>query len=164
MQNHIRFVSLNDIQDALQSGDWSKILGENQAPAKECACGCGGKCGCHDEQPAPVEPVETKEPEHQEVGSIFSLESLQQALAQEKKDLDDATIAFTRLTNEKNARIEQLNKQIELEKSKTRYVRKGPDMAVTMTKENAEKLIQELSNILNGSQSDKVTFNIGNLG
>lgn len=161
MQNHVRWVTLNDIQDALQSGDWSKILGVNQAPG---ACGCGGKCGCQDEQPAPVEPVETKEPEHQEVGSIFSLESLQQALAQEKKDLDDATIAFTRLTNEKNARIEQINKQIELEKSKTRYVRKGPDMAVTMTKENAEKLMQELSNIINGSQSDKVTFNIGNLG
>lgn len=161
MQNHVRFVSLNDIQDALQSGDWSKILGVNQAPG---ACGCGGKCGFQDEQPASVEPVETKEPEHQEVGSIFSLESLQQALAQEKKDLDDATIAFTRLTNEKNARIEQINKQIELEKSKTRYVRKGPDMAVTMTKENAEKLMQELSNIINGSQSDKVTFNIGNLG
>lgn len=161
MQNHVRWVTLNDIQDALQSGDWTKIFGKNQAPG---ACGCGGKCGGQDEQPAPVEPVETKEPEHQEVGSIFSLESLQQALAQEKKDLDDATIAFTRLTNEKNARIEQINKQIELEKSKTRYVRKGPDMAVTMTKENAEKLMQELSNIINGSQSDKVTFNIGNLG
>lgn len=164
MDNKIRFVTLNDIQDAIQSGDWSKIIGQTQNG--ECACGCGGKCGCHDEKQATVDSQvkETKEPERQEVGSIFSLESLQQALAQEKKDLDDATIAFTRLTNEKNARIEKLNKQIELEKSKTRYVRKGPDMAVTMTKENAEKLIQELSNILNGSQSDKVTFNIGNLG
>ena len=162
MDNKIRFVSLGDIQDALQSGDWSKILGQTQGGD----CGCGGNCGCHNEKQTTVDPQvkETKEPEHQEVGSIFSLESLQQALAQEKKDLDDATIAFTRLTNEKNAKIEQLNKQIELEKSKTRYVRKGPDMAVTMTKENAEKLIQELSNIVNGSQSDKVTFNIGNLG
>lgn len=162
MDNKIRFVSLEDIQDALQSGDWSKIFGQTQVGE----CGCGGNCGCQDEKQTTVEPKvkETKEPEHQEVGSIFSLESLQQALTQEKKDLDDATIAFTRLTNEKNARIEQLNKQIELEMSKTRYVRKGPDMAVTMTKENAEKLIQELSNIVNGSQSDKVTFNIGNLG
>lgn len=162
MDNKIRFVTLNDIQEAIQSGDWSKILGQTQGGE----CGCGGNCGCHNEKQTTVDPQvkETKEPEHQEVGSIFSLESLQQALAQEKKDLDDATIAFTRLTNEKNARIEQINKQIELEKSKTRYVRKGPDMAVTMTKENAEKLMQELSNIINGSQSDKVTFNIGNLG
>ena len=85
-------------------------------------------------------------------------------MAQEQKDLDDATYAFTRLTNEKKARIAQLTKQIEVEKNKTRFVRKGSDMAITMTKENAEKLMQDLSNILNGTKAANVTFNIGNLG
>lgn len=166
MDNKIRFVSLGEIQDAIQSGDWSKILGQEQTGG--CACGCGGNCGCHNEKQATVEPkvndTKVNPAKGQAVGSIFSLESLQQALAQEKKDLDDATIAFTRLSNEKNARIEQLNKQIEIEKNKTRFVRRGSDMAVTMTKENAEKLMQELSNLLNGSQAANVTFNIGNLG
>lgn len=166
MDNKIRFVSLGEIQEALQTGDWSKIIGQTQG--NECACGCGGKCGCHEEKQATVEPkvndTKVNPVKGQAVGSIFSLESLQQALAQEKADLDSATIAFTRLSNEKNARIEQLTKQIELEKSKTRFVRRGSDMAVTMTKENAEKLMQELSNLLNGSQAANVTFNIGNLG
>ena len=166
MDNKIRFVSLGEIQDALQSGDWSKILGQPQGG--ECACGCGGNCGCHNEKQATVEPkvndTKVNPAKGQAVGSIFSLESLQQALAQEQKDLDDATYAFTRLTNEKKARIAQLTKQIEVEKNKTRFVRKGSDMAITMTKENAEKLMQELSNILNGSQAANVTFNIGNLG
>ncbi len=168
MDNQIRFVSLGEIQDAIQSGDWSKILGQTQGG--ECACGCGGNCGCHNEKQATVEPkvndtkVNTAKTKGQAVGSIYSLESLQDALSQEQKDLDDATYAFTRLTNEKKERIAQLTKQIEIEKNKTRFVRKGSDMAVTMTKENAEKLMQELSNILNGSKAANVTFNIGNLG
>ncbi len=166
MDNKIRFVSLGEIQDALQSGDWSKILGQTQNG--ECACGCGGKCGCHEEKQATVEPkvndTKVNQAKGQAVGSIFSLESLKQALAQEQQELDDATYAFTRLTNEKKAKIAQLTKQIEVEKNKTRFVRKGSDMAITMTKENAEKLMQELSNILNGSQAANVTFNIGNLG
>jgi len=164
MDNKIRFVSLGEIQEALQSGDWSKIFGQTQ----NGECACGGKCGCHEEKQATVEPkvndTKVNTAKGQAVGSIFSLESLQQALAQEQKDLDDATYAFTRLTNEKKARIAQLTKQIEVEKNKTRFVRKGSDMAITMTKENAEKLMQELSNILNGSQAANVTFNIGNLG
>ena len=166
MDNKIRFVSLGEIQEAIKSGDWSKIIGQPQGG--ECACGCGGNCGCHNEKQATVEPkvndTKVNPAKGQAVGSIFSLESLQQALAQEQEDLDNATVAFTRLTNEKNARIAQLTKQIEIEKSKTRFVRKGSDMAVTMTKENAEKLMQELSNLLNGSQAANVTFNIGNLG
>ena len=164
MDNKIRFVSLGEIQEALQSGDWSKILGQPQGG--ECAC--GGKCGCHDEKPTTVEhkanDTKVNPAKGQAVGSIFSLESLQQSLAQEQKDLDDATYAFTRLTNEKKARIAQLTKQIEIEKNKTRFVRKGSDMAVTMTKENAEKLMQDLANILNGTKASNVTFNIGNLG
>ena len=164
MDNKIRFVSLGEIQDALQSGDWSKILGQPQGG--ECAC--GGNCGCHNEKQATVEPkvndTKVNQTKGQAVGSIFSLESLKQALAQEQQELDDATYAFTRLTNEKKAKIAQLTKQIEIEKNKTRFVRKGSDMAITMTKENAEKLMQELSNILNGSQAANVTFNIGNLG
>lgn len=166
MDNKIRFVSLGEIQDAIQSGDWSKILGQTQGG--ECACGCGGNCGCHNEKQATVEPkvndTKVNQTKGQAVGSIFSLESLKQALAQEQQELDDATYAFTRLTNEKKAKIAQLTKQIEVEKNKTRFVRKGSDMAITMTKENAEKLMQELSNILNGSQAANVTFNIGNLG
>lgn len=166
MDNKIRFVSLGEIQDAIQSGDWSKILGQTQVG--ECACGCGGNCGCHNEKQATVEPkvndTKVNQTKGQAVGSIFSLESLKQALAQEQQELDDATYAFTRLTNEKKAKIAQLTKQIEVEKNKTRFVRKGSDMAITMTKENAEKLMQELSNILNGSQAANVTFNIGNLG
>lgn len=166
MDNKIRFVSLGEIQDAIQSGDWSKIIGQPQGG--EGACGCGGNCGCHAEKQATVEPkvndTKVNQAKGQAVGSIFSLESLQQALAQEQKDLDDATYAFTRLTNEKKARIAQLTKQIEVEKNKTRFVRKGSDMAVTMTKENAEKLMQDLANILNGTKAANVTFNIGNLG
>ena len=166
MDNKIRFVSLGEIQDALASGDWSKILGQPQGG--ECACGCGGNCGCHDEKPATVEPkandTKVNPAKGQAVGSIFSLESLQQARAQEQKELDDATYAFTRLTNEKKTRIAQLTKQSEVEKNKTRFVRKGSDMAVTMTKQNAEKLMQDLANILNGTKAANVTFNIGNLG
>ena len=40
MENKIRFVSLGEIQEAIKSGDWSKIIG--QAQGGECACGCGG--------------------------------------------------------------------------------------------------------------------------
>lgn len=156
----IRFISLGELNEAIRTGDFSKITGENEGVT---VCSCNGNCNQATVEPKKDEETKTTD-NSQSIGSIYSMESLQQALAQEQKDLDDATIAFTRLTNEKNARIEQLKQKIELEKAKTRFVRKGSDMAITMTKENAENLMQQLSNLLNGSQAENVTFNIGNLG
>ena len=74
MDNKIRFVSLGEIQDALQSGDWSKILGQSQ----NGECACGGNCACHNEKQATVEPkvndTKVNQAKGQAVGSIFSLD------------------------------------------------------------------------------------------
>lgn len=97
------------------------------------------------------------------VGSIYSPESLQQAINQYETELQDDAAEYERKRADKQKQLELLRSRLELEKNKSKLIRKGSDVAITMTRDNAAKLLEQLANLMNCSNAERITFNIPNV-
>lgn len=106
---------------------------------------------------------DTPTPQKQSVGNIYSPESIQQAISQYENELQDDANEYERKRAEKQKKLELLRNKLELEKNKSKLIRKGSDVAITMTRDNAAKLLEQLANLMNCSNAERITFNIPNI-
>ena len=106
---------------------------------------------------------DTPTPQKQAVGNIYSPESIQQAISQYENELQDDANEYERIRAEKQKKLELLRNKLELEKNKSKLIRKGSDVAITMTRDNAAKLLEQLANLMNCSNAERITFNIPNI-
>lgn len=111
----------------------------------------------------PEHPISATPTPKKSVGSIYSPESLQQAINQYESELQDDAADYERKRAEKQKQLELLRSKLELEKNKSKLIRKGSDVAITMTRDNAAKLLEQLANLMNCSNAERITFNIPNV-
>lgn len=105
----------------------------------------------------------TPTPKKTTVGNIYSPESLQQAINQYETELQDDAAEYERKRADKQKQLELLRSKLELEKNKSKLIRKGSDVAITMTRDSAAKLLEQLANLMNCSNAERITFNIPNV-
>jgi len=106
---------------------------------------------------------DTPTPQKHEVGNIYSPESIQQAINQYETELQNDAAEYERKRADKQKQLELLRSRLELEKNKSKLIRKGSDVAITMTRDNAAKLLEQLANLMNCSNAERITFNIPNV-
>ena len=99
------------------------------------------------------------------LGSIFDEESLTQAIHQYENEINAETVAYQKVIEAKNEKINQLKARLVKEQMKSRVTQQGNDMAVTMIIENARKVADTLNSILNQENvPDKITITIPDVG
>ena len=99
------------------------------------------------------------------LGSIFDEESLTQAIHQYENEINDETVAYQKVIEAKQEKINQLKARLVKEQMKSRVTQQGNDMAVTMVIENARKVADTLNSILNQENvPDKITITIPDVG
>lgn len=113
-------------------------------------------------QDPPITDTITPQKTTQTVGNIYSPESIQQAISQYENELQDDANEYERIRAEKQKKLELLRNKLEQEKNKSKIIRKGSDIAITMTRDNAAKLLEQLANLMNCSNAERITFNIPN--
>ena len=97
------------------------------------------------------------------LGSIYDADSLKQAIELAENEQKDADAEYNRAKNQRLAQIQNLRSRLEKEQTKTKMVRKGTDVAITMTHDSAVNLLEQLTNLLNGSNSEFITVNLSNV-
>ena len=99
------------------------------------------------------------------LGSIFDEESLTPAIHQYENEINDETVAYQKVIEAKQEKINQLKARLVKEQMKSRVTQQGNDMAVTMVIENARKVADTLNSILNQENvPDKITITIPDVG
>lgn len=151
---HNTFYTVNELLDVLSNPEsWNKVKdmvrnGSNNPPAKETS----------KEETNIGETTNT-------LGSIFDEESLTQAIHQYENEINDETVAYQKVIEAKQEKINQLKARLVKEQMKSRVTHQGNDMAVTMVVENARKVADTLNNILNQENvPDKITITIPDVG
>lgn len=147
---HNTFYTVNELLDVLSNPEsWNKVKdmvrnGSNNPPAKETS----------KEETNISESTNT-------LGSIFDEESLTQAIHQYENEINDETVAYQKVIEAKQEKINQLKARLVKEQMKSRVTQQGNDMAVTMVIENARKVADTLNSILNQENvPDKITITI----
>lgn len=116
--------------------------------------------------PKDTKPAQTdiKSAPSDAVGSVFSVESLEAAIKQQESEMADATAAFQTEIAKKKKTIDALRTRLNEEKEKTVMTRQGSNVALTMTRANAETLLQSLTQLLNGdTEKQQITVNVDNV-
>lgn len=151
---HNTFYTVNELLDLLSNPEsWNKVKdmvrnGSNNPPAKETS----------KEETNISESTNT-------LGSIFDEESLTQAIHQYENEINDETVAYQKVIEAKQEKINQLKARLVKEQMKSRVTQQGNDMAVTMVIENARKVADTLNSILNQENvPDKITITIPDVG
>lgn len=151
---HNTFYTVNELLDVLSNPEsWNKVKdmvrnGSNNPPAKETS----------KEETNISESTNT-------LGSIFDEESLTQAIHQYENEINDETVAYQKVIEAKQEKINQLKARLVKEQMKSRVTQQGNDMAVTMVIENARKVADTLNSILNQENvPDKITITIPDVG
>lgn len=154
---HNTFYTVNELLDLLSNPEsWNKVKdmvrnGSNNPPAKE--------------NTKMSEPAEPKDVTSTTLGSIFDEESLTQAIHQYENEINDETVAYQKVIEAKQEKINQLKARLVKEQMKSRVTQQGNDMAVTMVIENARKVADTLNSILNQENvPDKITITIPDVG
>lgn len=93
-------------------------------------------------------------------GSIYNEDALEQTLRTNADEIAE----LQRQIEAKNRYAESVRKRIEQLKSQTKLVRNGTDVAITMSRDEAVKLIENLSNHLSTSDADRLTITLKNVG
>lgn len=112
-------------------------------------------------RPAPVSPEPTSRTEN--LASIYDEDSLNKAIEIIENEQKDADTEYNRLKNQRLANIEKLRNKLKEEQSKSKLIRKGSDVAITLPRINAVHLLEQLTNLINSSNSDYLTINIPNV-
>ena len=115
----------------------------------------------HPVRPAPVSPEPT--PRTENLASIYDEDSLNKAIEIIENEQKDADTEYNRLKNQRLANIEKLRNKLKEEQSKSKLIRKGSDVAITLPRINAVQLLEQLTNLINSSNSDYLTINIPNV-
>ena len=110
---------------------------------------------------APVSPEPT--PRTENLASIYDEDSLNKAIEIIENEQKDADTEYNRLKNQRLANIEKLRNRLKEEQSKSKLIRKGSDVAITLPRINAVQLLEQLTNLINSSDSDYLTINIPNV-
>lgn len=148
---HNTFYTVNELLDVLSNPEsWNKVKdmvrngsGSNETSKEETNIG---------------ESTNT-------LGSIFDEESLTQAIHQYENEINDETVAYQKVIEAKQEKINQLKARLVKEQMKSRVTQQGNDMAVTMVIENARKVADTLNSILNQENvPDKITITIPDVG
>lgn len=149
---HNTFYTVNELLDVLSNPEsWNKVKdmgvrngsGSNETSKEETNIG---------------ETTNT-------LGSIFDEESLTQAIHQYENEINDETVAYQKVIEAKQEKINQLKARLVKEQMKSRVTQQGNDMAVTMVIENARKVADTLNSILNQENvPDKITITIPDVG
>ena len=108
-------------------------------------------------RPAPVSPEPT--PRTENLASIYDEDSLNKAIEIIENEQKDADTEYNRLKNQRLANIEKLRNRLKEEQSKSKLIRKGSDVAITLPRINAVHLLEQLTNHLNSSHSNSLTTN-----
>lgn len=161
MFNNIRVITPEELTKLLQTGDLSSIFGQETPKNDAKTCHCGHCNGVHStETPAQPAPKPAKpETKTQTVGSIFTEDSLSQAIKTNDADI----VELQRQIEAKQRANEQYRVKMQEMANQTKMVRQGSDIAITMTRENAVALVQSIATLLQKNQSQNITFNIGNV-
>ena len=112
-------------------------------------------------RPAPVSPEPT--PRTENLASIYDEDSLNKAIEIIENEQKDADTEYNRLKTQRLANIEKLRNKLKEEQSKSKLIRKGSDVAITLPRMNAVQLLEQLTNLINSSNSDYLTINIPNV-
>lgn len=112
-------------------------------------------------RPAPVSPEPT--PRTENLASIYDEDSLNKAIEIIENEQKDADTEYNRLKTQRLANIEKLRNRLKEEQSKSKLIRKGSDVAITLPRINAVQLLEQLTNLINSSDSDYLTINIPNV-
>lgn len=94
------------------------------------------------------------------IGSLYNVDTLKEAL----RTNTDEIAELQRQLDAKNRYAETIHRRIEFLKTQTKLVRNGTDVAITMTRDEAAKLVENLSNHLSTSSADRLTFTLKNVG
>ncbi|MCQ2975076.1 MAG: hypothetical protein MJ211_09760 [Bacteroidales bacterium] len=94
------------------------------------------------------------------VGSIYNEDALEQAL----RTNTDEIAELQRQIEAKNRYAETVRNKLAQMKTQTKLVRNGTDVAITMSRDEAIKLVENLSNHLSTSSADRLTFTLKNVG
>ena len=119
--------------------------------------------GLTENQPTTRRPAPPSPPPQNDLGSIYDADSLKQAIELAENEQKDADAEYNRAKNQRLAQIQNLRSRLEKEQTKTKMVRKGTDVAITMTHDSAVNLLEQLTNLLNGSNSEFITVNLSNV-
>lgn len=114
-------------------------------------------------QPTTRRPAPPSPPPKNDLGSIYDADSLKQAIELAENEQKDADAEYNRAKNQRLAQIQNLRSRLEKEQTKTKMVRKGSDVAITMTHDSAVSLLEQLTNLLNGSNNEFITVNLSNV-
>ena len=112
-------------------------------------------------RPAPVSPEPT--PRTENLASIYDEDSLNKAIEIIENEQKDADTEYNRLKTQRLSNIEKLRNKLKEEQSKSKLIRKGSDVAITLPRMNAVQLLEQLTNLINSSNSDYLTINIPNV-
>lgn len=112
-------------------------------------------------RPAPVSPEQT--PRTENLASIYDEDSLNKAIEIIENEQKDADTEYNRLKTQRLANIEKLRNKLKEEQLKSKLIRKGSDVAITLPRINAVQLLEQLTNLINSSNSDYLTINIPNV-
>ena len=115
----------------------------------------------HSIRPEPISPEPT--PRTENLASIYDEDSLNKAIEIIENEQKDADTEYNRLKNQRLANIEKLRNKLKEEQSKSKLIRKGSDVAITLPRINAVQLLEQLTNLINSSNSDYLTINIPNV-
>lgn len=148
---HNTFYTVNELLDVLSNPEsWNKV--------KDMVRNGSGSNETSKEETNNGESTNT-------LGSIFDEESLTQAIHQYENEINDETVAYQKVIEAKQEKINQLKARLVKEQMKSRVTQQGNDMAVTMVIENARKVADTLNSILNQENvPDKITITIPDVG
>lgn len=148
---HNTFYTVNELLDVLSNPEsWNKV--------KDMVRNGSGSNETSKEETNISESTNT-------LGSIFDEESLTQAIHQYENEINDETVAYQKVIEAKQEKINQLKARLVKEQMKSRVTQQGNDMAVTMVIENARKVADTLNSILNQENvPDKITITIPDVG
>lgn len=148
---HNTFYTVNELLDLLSNPEsWNKV--------KDMVRNGSGSNETSNEETNISESTNT-------LGSIFDEESLTQAIHQYENEINDETVAYQKVIEAKQEKINLLKARLVKEQMKSRVTQQGNDMAVTMVIENARKVADTLNSILNQENvPDKITITIPDVG
>ena len=148
---HNTFYTVNELLDVLSNPEsWNKV--------KDMVRNGSGSNETSKEETNISESTNT-------LGSIFDEDSLTQAIRQYENEINDETVAYQKVIEAKQEKINLLKARLVKEQMKSRVTQQGNDMAVTMVVENARKVADTLNSILNQENvPDKITITIPDVG